>query len=333
MEVIFLRTVVGDISKKNIIVSPETKCEVVYTIFNEQPSLEGIIVCSDEQPIGLVMRTHFYQKLSTKYGFDLFMKRTIDLVMDQDLLMVEYSVPITEVSALAMSRKQENLYDYVIVTKLNRIHGIVSIRELIMKLSEIQINIARYSNPLSGLPGNNVIEETLREVLTYERFSVFYIDIDSFKFFNDTFGFSTGDELIKKTAAIITEVISTGEHEPSFVGHIGGDDFIAVVPHYYHEVLCQDIITRFQQSIKQYYSEEELNSGYVQAVSRQGKLENVPLVTISIAVVQNKYNNISSVGQISQEAAKVKSKCKTMQESIFLSLEDLKEKGDVHKIK
>ncbi|QED46506.1 GGDEF domain-containing protein [Cytobacillus dafuensis] len=320
-----MHIVIGDISKENKIVAPSTKCEVVYSIFNENPSLEGIVVCENDEPIGLVMRTQFFQKLSTKYGFDLFMKRTIELVMDQDLLTVDYSVPITEVSALAMNRKQENVYDYVIVTKQDRIFGIVSIRELIIKLSEIQINVARYSNPLSGLPGNILIEETLREVLTYKEFSVLYIDIDSFKFFNDTFGFSEGDELIKETANIITDIIYTTDSKPSFVGHIGGDDFIAVVPHYHHEDLCNAIISRFHQSILRYYSHEELNKGYIPAVTREGKLENVPLVTISIAVVQNKDCELITVGQISKEAAKVKSRCKTIKKSVFLTHEDMKE--------
>src|SRR5690606_14713460 len=165
------------------------------------------------------MKAHFFQKLSIKYGFDLFMNRTIDLVMDQELLIVDYNLSLTEVSSLAMDRRQEHLYDVVVVTKDNRFYGIVSIRELIIKLAEIQIRDARYSNPLTGLPGNNVIKETLQKVLTYKRFSVLYIDIDSFKAFNDTYGFSKGDELIKETAMILTEVIMKTTNEPSFIGH------------------------------------------------------------------------------------------------------------------
>lgn len=318
-----MHVAVGEIAKPSPIVTPSTKCEVVYTIFNEDPPLEGIVVGQGNQPIGLVMRTHFFQRLSIKYGFDLFMKRTIDLVMDEDLLIVDYSISITEVSSLAMSRKQENLYDYVIVTKQDQVYGVVSIRELIMKLSEIQISIARYSNPLSGLPGNNVIQEKLQEVLSYEEYSVFYIDIDLFKVFNDTFGFSTGDELIKETAAIIADVIHASGNEQFFVGHIGGDDFIAVVPHYSYVEICKEIINRFHQYTKRYYTEEEWNKGFVKVQTRQGTFENISLVTLSIGVVQNKYQPFCSVGEISREAARVKSKCKRTKNSIFLTLEDL----------
>ena len=317
-----MQSIIGDITKNCIIVTPDTKCEDVYSIFEEDALIEGIVVGTKDHPVGIVMKINFFQKLSTKYGFDLYMKRNIELVMDRKVLMVDYFASITEVSSLAMKRQLENIYDLIIVTKKGSLYGIVSIRELIIKLSEVQISIARYANPLSGLPGNNVIEETLKKVLTYERYSVLYLDIDSFKVFNDTFGFSEGDGLIKKTATIISETILTSENEPSFVGHIGGDDFIAVLPHYRHEEICREIITHFDTFILQFYTEEEINRGYTEAVTRKGILENVPLVSISIAVVQNRYDRFKSVGQLSKKAAKLKKRCKSIQQSAFITFEE-----------
>lgn len=271
------------------------------------------------------MKAHFFQKLSIKYGFDLFMNRTIDLVMDQELLIVDYNLSLTEVSSLAMDRRQEHLYDVVVVTKDNRFYGIVSIRELIIKLAEIQIRDARYSNPLTGLPGNNVIKETLQKVLTYKRFSVLYIDIDSFKAFNDTYGFSKGDELIKETAMILTEVIMKTTNEPSFIGHIGGDDFIATIPHYHYQSISEKIITQFSNSLRCFYSLEDLKKGYVSGISRKGIFEKLPLASISIAIIHNKNRPIKSLEQLSIESAKVKSYCKSINKSIYLTLEDFEE--------
>nr|WP_304219869.1 GGDEF domain-containing protein [Fredinandcohnia onubensis] len=317
--------VIGEIAKDSLIVSPSTKCEDVYTIFEKETYIEGIVVCMNHKPVGLVMKTHFFQRLSTKYGFDLFMKRTIDLVMDKEILIVDYSLPLTEVSSLAMNRKLEHIYDIVIVTKENAFFGIVSIRELIMKLAEIQIRNARYSNPLTGLPGNNVIKETLQEVLTFNRFSVLYIDIDSFKAFNDTYGFSKGDELIKETALILSEVITTTENEPSFIGHIGGDDFIATIPHHHYGAICDSIIARFTDSLQIFYSKEDFEKGYVTGINRQGVFEKLPLASISIAIIQNKKRPITSLEQLSKESAKVKSYCKSIRNSIYLTLEDYEE--------
>ncbi|MFS0674163.1 GGDEF domain-containing protein [Ornithinibacillus sp. 179-J 7C1 HS] len=320
-----MKVVIGDIASNAVCVKPSTKCEEVYSIFENNPSLEGIVVEVDNNPIGIVMRTYFFQKLSTKYGFDLFMNRSIDLVMSKELLTVDRSLALTEVSPLAMNRKQENLYDYVIVTSKGKLHGVVSIRELVNKLSEVQINIAKYSNPLSGLPGNHIIDETLNEVLTYEKYTVLYIDLDSFKEFNDTYGFKEGDGVIKETATIIKSIIMKEDDNLAFVGHIGGDDFIAAVPYFEHEELCHLIISRFDEYIKRFYSEEDIQRGYVKAYSRQGKWENIPLLSISIAVIQNKHYTIGTIDELSMKAAEVKKYCKEIKRSVFLALEDIAE--------
>ncbi|RFU67581.1 GGDEF domain-containing protein [Peribacillus saganii] len=317
-----MQLTIGDIAEEATIVSPFNKCEDVYAIFNEHASLEGIVVCTDQHAVGLVMKTHFYQKLSTKYGFDLFMKRTVDLVMNKKPLVVEYSLPIAEAGALAMKRNLDHLYDYVIVIKQDRLYGIVSIKNLLIKLAEVQVQVARYSNPLTGLPGNYAIEETLQEILAEENFSVLYVDIDTFKVFNDSYGFKEGDELIRATADIICDIVLTTCNHPSFVGHIGGDDFIAVLPNYNYDRICRSIISRFDQLVRKVYSEDEIKKGYVTAISRKGKLEKFPLVSISIAVITNINMSFVTVKQLSKEAAKVKKRCKTIPKSVFLTMED-----------
>ncbi|TKC19235.1 diguanylate cyclase domain-containing protein [Robertmurraya kyonggiensis] len=308
---------IGEIVEEIPIIAQSRRCEEIHNIFSLNATLDGVIVCEDERAVGLVMKTKFFQKLSTKYGFDLFMKRTIDLVMDVDFLVVESYLNVTEVSHLAMNRAAESMYDFVVVTKNGRYIGVVSIRDLLLKLSEIQIHIAKYSNPLTGLPGNYAIEEELNNLLATQQFSVFYFDINFFKFFNDTFGFKLGDELIKETARIISNTfISTTS--PSFVGHIGGDDLIASIQDYDVDRLCIDILQQFDTYVKKYYSIEELSDGYIRGLNRNGIIENIPLVSLSIAVVQNKNMTISSVNELSTIAAKVKKQCKTIKTSAYI---------------
>lgn len=315
-----MQVTIGEIAENVIVVTPSTKCEYVYSMFKDSPEIEGMVVCSAERPVGLITKTKFYQKLSTQYGFDLFMKRTVDLVMITDPLIIDQSVPITEASAQAMDRLQEHLYDYVIVTKEDRLIGIASIRNLLMKLAEEQISIARYANPLTGLPGNFEIKNALKTALTYQEYTVFYIDINSFKTFNDTFGFKSGDEIIQETASILKDTILTSQQGLQFfVGHIGGDDFIAIIPHHdYHEI-CKRIITKFEQFAHQFYSIEDLKQGYIQAINRIGILENIPLIGLSIAVIQNQDTTFQSIEELSREAAHLKKRCKAMRRSIYLT--------------
>ena len=243
---------IGEIAEKLPIVHPTIKCSYVYSLFEKRPEIEGVIVADQNKPIGLVMRIHFFQSLSKKYGLDLFMGRDIRLIMDQMPLYVDYNVDIVEVSTLAMHRSQQHIYDSVIVTKHEQVYGIVSIKNLLLKLAEIKVDIARDLSPLTGLPGNYEIQQHLEKVLKYEEYSILYLDLDQFKSYNDTYGFHKGDELLRETAALIkinTNHITT----PYFIGHIGGDDFIIILTHHMYSSICENIIRNFDQMLERFY--------------------------------------------------------------------------------
>ena len=86
----------------------------------------------NDVPIGLVTRTHFYQKLGSLYGYNLYIGRSIELLMNKNILVVDYTTSIIEVSRMAMKRKEEELYDYVIITKYGLYAGVVSISRLLI---------------------------------------------------------------------------------------------------------------------------------------------------------------------------------------------------------
>jgi diguanylate cyclase (GGDEF)-like protein len=314
---------IEEISEKVPVVSLTTKSADVNLLFEDNHDLEGILVSENDKPVGLVMRTHFYRKISTKYGFDIFMGRPINLVMDTKPLIVDVADPITSVSSQAMARVQKNLYDYVVVTQHSQLHGIVSIKNLLIKLAEFQVNQAMYTNPLSGLPGNVLIEEKMIKFLQDDSkpYSLLYLDLDHFKEYNDSYGFKRGDLLIKEISNILSKYVLLNDHEDSFVGHIGGDDFIAILPHYHYELTCKYIIHEYKNRIKEYYDASDWNNQFVYTKDRSGQFGKIPLVTLSIAVVTNEYNRFHSLDEISKKAAKVKKQCKLKDESCFIVYE------------
>lgn len=307
---------IGEIAEKVPIIQPTTTCSDVYNLFEKHPEIDGLVVADKTKPLGIVMRIHFYQNLSKKYGLDLFMGRDIVLIMDQNPLYVDYTVDIVEVSKLAMQRSQKHIYDYVIVTLGQQVYGIVSIKNLLIKLAEIQVDIARDVNPLTGLPGNYEIQRHLQNILTFEKFSILYLDLDQFKPYNDTYGFNKGDELLQATSKLLHEV-SADAHTPYFIGHIGGDDFIMILDHHAYEDICEKIIVHFDRMLETFYLPEDLQKGYIYAQNRQGDYENISLVGISIAVITNKYYTFTSIDDISKAAAKIKKACKKIDISCY----------------
>ena len=174
-------------------------------------------------------------------------------------------------------------------------------------------------NPLSGLPGNVQIEaEMRRRILNQEPFAVVYFDLDNFKAYNDVYGFSAGDEIIKYTAKLIMQTIHNLQDNSSFVGHIGGDDFVSIISSTDYDELCKTVISNFDNDIVQYYNEEDVRRGYIEVANRRGIIEQFPLVSISIAVVEADLVKIKSSLEIGEIAAQVKHRAKEVMGSSYI---------------
>ena len=155
---------------------------------------------------------------------------------------------------------------------------------------------------LTGLPGNIQIQVELKKrLLKKENFAILYFDLDNFKEYNDTYGFLKGDEVIKFTAKTILKVMNNYKLEDTFVGHIGGDDFVGIISDIDYESLCRDIILTFDANIKEYFNEEDIERGYLEVANRKGIIEQFPMTAISIGVVivsEGEYKNHLEIGEV-----------------------------------
>ena len=170
----------------------------------------------------------------------------------------------------------------------------------------------RTVSPLTGLPGNLQIQvEIKKKLLKKKPFCVLYFDLDNFKAYNDTYGFLKGDEIIKYTAKAIIKSIHKNDSADSFIGHIGGDDFIAITENKDYEKICQEIIIYFDDNIKKFFNEEDIERGYVEVANRKGIIEQFPITSISIGVVTVEPGQYTSSLEIGEIGAQVKHIAKT----------------------
>lgn len=309
---------VGEIARADISFGAGTSGSAAIEAFNSNPVMRGLPVVENGKPVGLLMKDKFLAHLATQYGVAIYMNRPISLLMDQNPLIVDYDTPLEQVSKLVVARTDDTLYDYIIVTKYGRYYGVTTVRRLLEKTTQLEINRAKHSNPLSGLPGNMIIEEKINRMLESQAdFSVLYFDLDNFKPYNDTYGFDKGDKILCLTAQIIRRQLDILAPPDSFVGHIGGDDFIAIVPSDKVEQLCQTIIDHFDVRIRSFYHEEHLKNGYIIAKNRHGSEERYPIMAISIAVVTNKGQKFTNATQLAEAAGYVKKMCKLVWHSCY----------------
>ena len=164
------------------------------------------------------------------------------------------------------------------------------------------LSINRRISPLTGLPGNIQIHAELKKRISKgEEFSVLYLDLDNFKAYNDVYGFLKGDKIIEFTAQTITKCVHETFLENSFIGHIGGDDFIAIVPSVEVDEICQSIIANFDKNVMKFFTEQDIEKGYIEVANRKGIIEQFALTSISIGVViveKGRFSNILEIGDV-----------------------------------
>lgn len=176
-------------------------------------------------------------------------------------------------------------------------------------------------NPLTGLPGNILIEDEIKRRVgdNTRKFGVLYIDLDNFKAFNDVYGFLKGDEVIKFVAFVIEKNVKSLGNNDDFIGHIGGDDYIAVTSPDKIDLICNAIISQFDSSIPLFYSAEDRRQGYIITKDRNNIDVKYPFISMSIAVVSNDHRNVENHWQVAEIAAEMKKFAKLKPGSVFVS--------------
>ncbi len=176
----------------------------------------------------------------------------------------------------------------------------------------------RESNPLTGLPGQVSIQEHIEGLLqTHTPFTLIYVDLDGFKGFNDYYGYTKGDEVIKLFAQVLVATVGRGRAPADFVGHIGGDDFVAVCEPAAAQKVCDAVTADFAEKVRALFTAEDLARGYFFVIDRQGHKRKLKCtVGVTLAVVPNEDNQYSSYVEMVDVATELKKYGKTIDGSI-----------------
>ncbi len=233
------------------------------------------------------------------------------------------------------------LYKKVIgpVKMLNRVTKIIAQGDLSIRtniatgdeLEELGLNVnymaeelikmkvrAENANPLTKLPGNIVIREEIeRRIKENMKFAVIYCDINKFKAFNDKYGIARGDDVIKLVADISKKAIKTKGNPDDFIGHEGGDDFILLTTLDKAQTIADAVIQEFDKQVVNLYDPEDLNRGYIISQSRDGSITRFPIMGVSLAGVTNAHRAITSYAEVTNIAAEMKRKVKSIETSVF----------------
>lgn len=172
-------------------------------------------------------------------------------------------------------------------------------------------------HPLSLLPTGPVLRSTLDRHLQEQEGNetvLVYVDIDHFKAFNDRYGFVRGDAMIKLLAEILRQQRSAWPD--AYVGHIGGDDFIVIIPQKMLNLTgaFQEVMDSFHRLSAYLYDSRDLQKGFFE--TPEG--EQYPVASLSVVVVNGSQGGLMDGFEAGERAARLKKMAKSSRGSTLV---------------
>ncbi|HEY5889311.1 MAG TPA: response regulator [Acidimicrobiia bacterium] len=289
---------------------------------------ERVLVADDDPDILTVVKVNFelegFDVDTGVDGEDALMKATAN---PPDVIVLDIMMPRMDgLTALHRLRGQASTANIPIILLTarglpeDRVRGLelgaddyitkpFDINELVARVGAVirRTQAARDLSPLTGLPGNfRITAEIEAKIKSGEPFSLVHGDLDNFKAFNDHYGFMRGDEVIRFCAdCLATSAADLGIVEP-FVGHIGGDDFVAIIPAEMSEPYCKEVVQRFDDGILDLYDTADALRGYIEVIDRRGERYAFPVVSLSLGVASSEVRDINTQWEASAIAVEMK---------------------------
>ncbi|MBS1227644.1 MAG: diguanylate cyclase protein [Proteobacteria bacterium] len=306
----------GNVTVRSLIrpvepVAPNTFNDEVYRRFEADPELMSMPVVAKGAPLGLINRHELVDRMARPYRRELFGRKSCMQFMDPMPLCIDQESTVQEAGLIVARSARRHIYDGFIVTRDGEYVGIGSAHDLMGMITEMQIQAARYANPLTQLPGNVPINEHIERLLENRVcFHACYFDLDHFKPFNDVFGYRKGDDIIVLLAQTLAEVI---DPLADFCGHIGGDDFMVLFQSDDWESRCRKALQIFDQRIAESVDGGLLDErGGYSAENRRGQMVFYALPALSIGAVPVGIDVFESHREISAAAAEAKKNAKRL---------------------
>ncbi|WP_233575663.1 GGDEF domain-containing protein [Noviherbaspirillum saxi] len=280
----------------------------VYEMFIGTPDLQNVPVVENGRPVGLITRHNLIDRFARLFSRDVYGKKSCVTFMDPYPLIIDKNTSLQELSRMIVEADHHHLSNGFIITAEDRYIGMGTGQDLMREITQMQINAARYANPLTMLPGNVPINEHIDRLLQGGvPFFACYADLDHFKPFNDAYGYRRGDDVIQLTGRTLA---AHCDPTRDFIGHIGGDDFIILFQSEDWEARCRSVMNDFGAAIPGYYNADDRERGTYVSEDRRGRRVFHPLISISLGVVRVEPGNFHSHHQIATAAAEAKKQAK-----------------------
>lgn len=292
-------------NRESLTLDENATCAEAVRLFAYDSSLLSVPVLDmHRRPIGLLHVVDVLRLGSRRYYTELHGNEPCTTIMNREPFVFDVATRLHSVAEVLAREVECGWRDSFIVTRSGRYYGMGRVQDLMKALCELQLSSARHANPVTLLPGNVTIDQEIeRHLRRGISFVAVHWDLDSFKPFNDLYGYRMGDEIIRLTARILENVTDATE---DFLGHIGGDDFISLYCSKDWESRIQRALNSFDNEVRTFFTNEHRRAGGFTAKSRRGETVFYALTSLSAGVIKVDPHSYATPAQLARALSSAK---------------------------
>lgn len=271
-----------------VTVGPRTPVGQLVPLFERDEQLVAVPVVDGRVAVGLVTRERLFFHLGHQFGFSLWRDRPVLRLLAEigarpETIRADAS--LEEGAAAVASRPAARRYDPLVVEGPGGTYaGIVTVDALLREITRLKVGHALQASPLTGLPGTAVLTRRVEARLAAgQPFVLGWADLDSFKPFNDRYGFARGDAALLLTAEVLGRRLIAGPDE--LLCHAGGDDFAFVLDPGWAEERAREAAAELSARVTDLYDPADRGAGGIVAVDRHGVPRRFGFLSLSIGLV------------------------------------------------
>jgi diguanylate cyclase (GGDEF)-like protein len=268
-------------------ISPSTKVGEVIRLFERRGEPAAVPVLEGCRAQGLFTHNLLFSHLGHRYGFSLWHDRPAGefvATLGSGYDRLPASALLEEAAELVRRRPAGRRFDPIVIeTERGDYHGLLPVDLLLSEMTRLKVEYALQSNPLTGLPGSAALARIAESRIAGERpFVLGWVDIDDFKPFNDRYGFSRGDEVLRLLAETLKRHVS---RQGDFLAHLGGDDFAFLAEPFEVEQRLRSAVAEFAEEIPRLYDDSDSVQGGITSFDRQGNERRYGFLVVSVGLV------------------------------------------------
>jgi DNA-binding response OmpR family regulator len=165
------------------------------------------------------------------------------------------------------------------------------------------------SHPVTNLPTAELINEQLRALLSSDGWALALVHITGFEPFTQSYGAVVGEDVLKFTALLLSEVVNELGSTEDFLGQmVVGPDFALTSTPERIKAMCERLTARFDEEVGLHYNYKHRKQGYIEVTDDEGTTRQIPLMSLAIGVLTSQDGPFYDIRELSETAEETRQK-------------------------